>query len=139
MTKTLVDTNILIYSLHKNEGKKHEISSELIGQLIDRNEITLSIQNLVEFSRVMSDKSVPSIDKEIIRQNILEFSVGAYIIYYNVNTIGNALTIAKNHGIHFFDALLAATMEENFISEIITENEKDFKRIPGLKVVNPFK
>jgi hypothetical protein len=30
-------------------------------------------------------------------------------------------------------------MKENGIDTIITENEKDFKKIPGIKVINPFK
>jgi predicted nucleic acid-binding protein len=30
-------------------------------------------------------------------------------------------------------------MKENGINKIYTENEKDFKKIPGIKVINPLK
>ncbi len=34
---------------------------------------------------------------------------------------------------------LTILMRKNNIYTIITENEKDFKKIPWLKVINPFK
>jgi predicted nucleic acid-binding protein len=37
------------------------------------------------------------------------------------------------------DALIAACMLENGIEIIVTENERDFKRIPGITVINPFR
>jgi hypothetical protein len=30
-------------------------------------------------------------------------------------------------------------MVENEIKTIVTENEKDFKRVPGIRIFNPFK
>jgi predicted nucleic acid-binding protein len=39
----------------------------------------------------------------------------------------------------FWDALIAACMLENGIEIIVTENERDFKRIPGITVTNPFR
>jgi predicted nucleic acid-binding protein len=40
---------------------------------------------------------------------------------------------------NFWDALIVATMEENSIDTIITENEKDFKKVKWIKTINPFK
>ena len=39
----------------------------------------------------------------------------------------------------FWDALIAACMLEKGIKTIVTENERDFKRIPGITIINPFK
>ncbi len=39
----------------------------------------------------------------------------------------------------FWDALIAACMLEHGIEVIVTESEKDFKNIPGITVLNPFK
>lgn len=139
MTKILVDSNILIYSLQKKEGKKHDLSAEFINELIDSSNLTLSIQNLIEFSRVMSEKVFPSVDNDLIRQYVAEFSASASIIYYNNHTVMDALLISKQYEIHFFDALVVATMQENGVETIATENEKDFKKLPWLTVINPFK
>lgn len=40
---------------------------------------------------------------------------------------------------NFWDALIVACMLEYGVDTIVTENERDFKRIPGITVVNPFK
>lgn len=139
MIKVLVDTNVLVYSHQKEAGKKHEICAAIVNGLIDRDEIVISVQNLVEFSRVLSEKASPPLDKELIRQYVFDFSQTAPVIYYNDHTIMDALSLSKQYGIHFFDALLVATMQENGISKILTENSDDFKKIPGLEVENPFK
>jgi predicted nucleic acid-binding protein len=39
----------------------------------------------------------------------------------------------------FWDALIAACMLENGIEIIVTENDRDFKRVPGITVTNPFR
>jgi predicted nucleic acid-binding protein len=49
------------------------------------------------------------------------------------------MEIADNVRAPFWDALFAACMLERGIEVIVTENEKDFKNIPGITVVNPFK
>jgi len=37
-----------------------------------------------------------------------------------------------------FDLFLAATMFDNGVRTIYTENEGDFKGLPGIEVINPF-
>ncbi len=136
MTKVLVDSNILIYAHQKNEKEKHSRCAEIVNSLVDSDEMCLSVQNLVEFSRVLSEKA--SIDKDLVRQYVFDISESAHIISYDENTVLSALMISKQYKIHFFDALLAATMQENGISKIITENIKDFKKMAGIEAENPF-
>lgn len=54
-------------------------------------------------------------------------------------TIIRAMELVKLHRIPFWDALIAACMLEHGIDTIVTENERDFKRIRGITVINPFK
>lgn len=49
------------------------------------------------------------------------------------------MNTAINQKVDFWDALIAETMKENGIVKIYTENEQDFMKIPGIKVVNPLK
>ena len=138
MTKTLIDSNILIYAHQKKDDEKCVISAKIVTDLIDNGGMVLSVQNLVEFSRVLSEKSIPSMDNDFIRQYVFDLIEVSDIVEYNSNTIMNALSISKQYSIHFFDALLVATMQENGISKIVTENKKDFKKISWLEVINPF-
>lgn len=54
-------------------------------------------------------------------------------------TVVEAINNQAIYGIPFWDALIVAAMEQNSLDTIITENEKDFKKISWLKVINPFK
>ncbi|MBI2148587.1 PIN domain-containing protein [Candidatus Woesearchaeota archaeon] len=139
MTKKLIDTNILIYAYDNSDLKKHNISKQIIKEATEKNEAILSIQNLVEFSRVLSEKAKIPVPYNEVRRIITNLELLFEIIQYNTKTIAEALDISSHYKLHFFDALITATMEENFISEIITENEKDFEKISNIKVINPFK
>jgi predicted nucleic acid-binding protein len=60
-------------------------------------------------------------------------------INYNENIIKKAINVTIEFKAKFWDAVIAETMKENEIVKIYTENEDDFKKIPGIKVINPFK
>jgi len=68
---------------------------------------------------------------------IIDFE-GWHVLNYNSHTIKSAMAISTTNGIHYWDALLAATMRENNIFSIYTENDNDFKKIPWIKIINPF-
>ncbi|MBS3069732.1 PIN domain-containing protein [Candidatus Micrarchaeota archaeon] len=138
MTKSLVDTNVLIYSVDEREKKKHEVAVALIASLMEEGEFALGAQNLAEFSRVLAEKASPKVPAEDIKKLIAGFMAFAQIFPYNANTMMRALSFSKEYKIAFFDALVAATMEENGIGLIYTENVKDFSKIPFLSVKNPF-
>ena len=70
-------------------------------------------------------------------QDIIYFS-NFNILSINKNNILRAIDISAEYGISYWDALIASVMKENNISCIITENDKDFKKISWLKVINPF-
>ena len=58
-------------------------------------------------------------------------------ISYNYKTVKAALETSKAFRAPFLDALIIETMKENGMNQITTENEKDFTRIPGIKIRNP--
>ncbi len=139
MTKKLIDTSVLVHAFDNSDQEKHFKAKEAVKKLSDDGNGILSVQNLTEFSRALSEKAKYKIPYDVVRSYVLPLGVLFPTINYDQKTIAEALYIASNYNIHFFDALLAATMEANFISEIVTENEKDFSKIPWLKVINPFK
>ena len=61
----------------------------------------------------------------VSNQNLAEFSVVS-------------LKKLEKHKMSFWNSLITATMIENGIFNIYTENDKDFK-MPSLNVINPFK
>ena len=135
----LIDTNILVYAYDESEGKKHEICKRLIDECWRlREKYSISIQNLSEFYVVITKKienPVPmEMAKEII-EDIIEFQ-NWILMDYDPRTILSAIELNMVYKVHYWDALIAATMRENKIFSIYTE-DGDFKNIPWLNVINP--
>ncbi|WP_292417891.1 PIN domain-containing protein [Methanoregula sp.] len=136
----LIDTNILCYALDTSDPVKRAVAADLLSQCW-RSEIDLSVsvQNLAEFSVVMTEKvKNPVPDETVIRfiRNIASFD-GWTIISYDAETILDALNIQKNYSLHFWDALLAATMRQHSIESIFTE-DSHFNKVSWIKTINPF-
>ena len=59
------------------------------------------------------------------------------VLGYTAKTIIRAHEIRDEYKLHFWDALLSATMEENSVRTIITE-DAHFRNVPWITVQNPF-
>jgi predicted nucleic acid-binding protein len=137
----LIDSNILSYVFDESEPQKCKICSELVADCWKRKrDFAVSVQNLSEFYVVVTKKISNPIPTKVAKdfiELIIDFQ-GWHVITYNVQTIKSAIGISTKNSIHYWDALLAATMRENNVFSIYTENDKDFKKIPWLKIINPF-
>ena len=133
----LVDTNIIIYAYERKNSLRKKKSLEILEKCY-KNEIVLAVsnQNLAEFS-VVSLKKL-KLDANIVKDIIKDISNFENFkkVNYKRKTILSAIDILEKYKMSFWDSLIAATMIENGILNIYTENSKDFK-IPSLNVVNP--
>ena len=136
----LIDTNILVYLFDENAEYKRNISHQLIAGCFKSEErYSLSYQNLAEFSVVVTEKvadPMPSEDIQRFIHSVISFQ-GWNIVHYTGTTIIHAHEIKEQHKLHFWDALLAATMLENHIQTIYTE-DAHFRKISGINVMNPY-
>ena len=134
----LVDTNIIVYAYEKENSLRKKKSLEILEKCY-KKEIVLAVsnQNLAEFS-VVSLKKL-KLDANIVKDIVKDISnfEGFKKINYKRKTILSAIDILEEYKMSFWDSLIAATMIENGILSIYTENSKDFK-ITSLNVVNPF-
>jgi len=138
--KYLVDTNIIVYAFVYDDPKKQEISYKLLLNAFNDVNANFSIQNIAEFANVMQNKFKLDLNSDHLRSIVYDLrGTNSNILYYSFDTITGAINICTESELHFFDALLAQTMIENGITTIYTENESDFKKVKGLKVINPFK
>ena len=138
----LIDSNILVYACDNSEEVKNKIASKLLESIAkNQMNIAFSTQNFSEFYSVVTKKIQKPMKPEEAKQIIKDLSnlSNIEILKINPETILNAIDISNNNKISYWDALIASVMQENNINTIITENEVDFKKIPGLKVINPFK
>ena len=137
----LIDTNLIVYSYDTSDKKKHETCKNLVEAAF-KGEAPLAVSNqiLAETFFVLTQKlknPSSSEDAEAIVDGIID-SINWKKINYTDETVKKAIILSRNHSIGLWDSLIAETSLENGIKKIYTENVKDFRKIPGLRAVNPF-
>ncbi|MEK6635579.1 MAG: PIN domain-containing protein [Planctomycetota bacterium] len=140
MSGKLIDTNILVYAYDNSEGEKHKASRDILKKIWKEGGGVVCLQNLMEFFVVITKKvenPVDIADAKAIVEDILK-SNNWRIIDRDVDTFLDAVDLVSEHEIHLWDAVIAACMKENDITEIVTEDKEDFKKIPVIKVTVPF-
>lgn len=136
----LIDSNLLSYVFDRSEPEKRRICKELVADCWKgKLKYAVSVQNLSEFYVVVTRKIEHPIPEAVAKrfiELIISFQ-GWVVINFNAHTVISAIDINVGYGIHYWDALIAATMRENKIFSIYTENG-DFESISWVKVTNPF-
>lgn len=137
----LIDTNILVYAYNVSEKAKREIARSLLDEVWDRGGGVVTLQNLSEFFVAVTGKVQRPISVSNARTIISDIlrSSRWLVIDRQAQTMVKAIDLVESTGAPYWDALIAACMIEHQVSVIVTENERDFKRIPGITVTNPFK
>jgi predicted nucleic acid-binding protein len=137
---SLLDSNLLSYVFDESEPEKKRICNDLIADCWKgKRKYAVSVQNLSEFYVVVTKKIQNPIPDKLAKrfiELIIDFQ-GWHVLNINGHTIASAIDICNKYDIHYWDALLAATMRENNVFCIYTE-DSDFDKISWLKVVNPF-
>ena len=139
--RVLLDSSILLYAYNPDEKEKYHVSKGLLEQgFFNNRRYYLSLQNLGEFFRVATEKMRPRVSTVIAQQIVKDFLVHPSFVKVSVTSTALELgmEISAHNKLHFWDALIAATMKENNIFKIYTENTKDFSKIPWLTTINPF-
>ena len=138
---SFIDANILGYAYERTNLQKHRIAANLLLPCFQaKTNLALSTQILGEFFILITKKAKMPLEPriaQIIINDIISLPHWK-IVSYNEKTVMMALNIADNFNMPYWDSLIAATMTENDISTIYTENTKDFK-VPWIKAINPFK
>ena len=136
MSGKLIDTNVLVYAYDTSEEKKHAVSKDLLRHLWLAGGGVVCLQNLMEFFVVITKKVENPVDV-VTAKGIVQDFIGSdkwMVIDRDADTLLTALELVAEHGIHLWDAAIAATMMENDVAEIVTENTRDFNKISQLKV-----
>lgn len=137
-----IDSNIFVYAFDKNEAMKHKKAKKLLEKCFS-GEISLatSTQIMSEFFVNVTkkiEKPISIEDAKNIIEKIIEFK-GFSVLTIKPVTIKSAINTTQKTGAHYWDSLIAETMKENKLFEILTENTKDFEKIKEIRAENPLK
>jgi len=137
----LIDTVVLVHAYTVSDNERHRFALALVESVWGGEEAMTTLQNLCEFFFVVTrkaEKPISASAAETIVKGILTATQWR-VIDRGPETVFKAIELVKLHRAPFWDALIAACMLEQQVHTIVTENERDFKRIPGITVINPFK
>ena len=141
----LLDTNLLVYLYIKDFPRK-KIVKRLIDQWCKKGiDLFLTEQSLLEFYSVITDhrRVKKPVTFGVAQKEIAKYYQNSIfkIICPTASTFAiflRIITHRKIKGAKIFDFYLAATALSNGVETIYTENDRNFKKIKGLRVVNPF-
>jgi predicted nucleic acid-binding protein len=128
--KAFFDTNILVYTA-TSDAKKRWAAHCL------RRGGCASVQVLNEFVYVARRK---------LRHDWpqIEFALGLFraslddVVPVTLNTHTGAVSLARDHGLAFYDALIVAAAIEAGCDTLFSEDMQHGRTIGGLAIVNPF-
>ena len=136
------DTNILAYSVDKTDEAKHKTAVDLVESVFDGQLMGhVSNQVLAESYRVLTRKvKIPlaESDAKTFILGIVESNNWAKL-NYSSQTLKLAMELSSQGAVSIWDSIISATMLENSLSSIYTENTNDFGKIAGIMAINPFK
>lgn len=144
MTASLIDTNILVYANNEDSPFHSKCKSIVEKAISGEIQAAISIQNLVEFYAVMTDKRrVEHPLSPVKAKELVEFykdCENIQIIIPSYQTLETIMKLAAKHkpkAQSIFDYLLVAIMTDNNIHEIYTTNTDHFKPFDSIKTINP--
>jgi len=136
MARSLVDTNILVYSRDLNEPVKRARAIEVIDQLRASEDLVLSAQCLNEFSSTSLRRGTPISE---VRVAVSRWHDLGDVLPLTGAATTVALTAVERDGLSFWDALIWATARDAGVPVVLSEDFQDGREIDGVRFVNPFK
>jgi predicted nucleic acid-binding protein len=136
MARSVVDTNILIYSRDVNEPAKRVRAIEVIDQLGASGDLVLTSQILNEFSAALLRRGAPIAD---VRAAVESWRDLAEVLPLQPATTTVALDAVDRHRLSFWDALIWATARDAQVKIVISEDFQHGRAIDGVTFVDPFR
>jgi len=143
--RALVDTNVLIYATLAADPRHERARLVLAQRQRPEVELFVSVQNLAEmYPNLTGPKNQPPDSPELAREKIRSLARlrGLTVLPLTLETTHLALDLCVKGGVTrqvYFDRQIAALMIREKIPVIVTENMDDFRDIPGITPINPFK
>jgi len=136
MARSLVDTNILVYSRDLNEPVKRARAIEVIDHLRASGELVLSAQCLNEFSSTSLRRGTPISE---VRVAVSRWHDLGDVLSLTGPAATAALAAVERYRLSFWDALIWATARDAGVPIVLSEDFQDGREIEGVRFTNPFK
>ena len=130
-----LDTNVLVYAIDTDAGKKHIQAMELVDYsvLLD---CVLTLQSLCEFYvAVTRKKKMPS--EEAVKQ-IEDWMILFPVIIPKESSLADTLRAVQQYKLSFWDAMLWAVALKGGVKILFSEDFQNGQIVEGVQFINPF-
>ena len=137
----LVDTNVLVYRFDSRFPRKQAIATSLLRQGIERDDLRLPHQAVVEFVAVTTrplDKGKSLLSKQEALREAEELLSQFDVIYPDETVVRTALRGMAAYNLSWFDAHLWAYAECFGLHELLSDDFQHNRLYGNVRVINPF-
>jgi predicted nucleic acid-binding protein len=133
--KIFLDSNILVYSLDKNNKEKQKIAQKILNDIKEKDAPVISTQVLQEVYYTATAKF--KMEKQAVK-NILYNYREMEIVQVDFDVIQQGIDISIFSQISFWDGLIIAAAASANCGTVLSEDMNSGQTIRGVRVVNPF-
>lgn len=136
VSKVFIDTNILVYTIDKNDLNKQAQARKIIKTVVDMHAPVISTQVIKEFYVVATTKLKAN---SLLIKHVIHNFHNMEVVNNDLDLIEQAIDISVLSQISFWDALIIAAAEKANCEYVFSEDLSAGQLYRGIKVMNPFK
>jgi predicted nucleic acid-binding protein len=139
----LLDTGVLLRAFDASYSGHRVIRSALRTLLANQNRVVVALQNLAEFWNVSTrpiDKNGYGLSVERANRRLQVIEQFCEVVTEDDDSYQiwkNLLNVYALTGVSVHDARLVSVMLAHGVTEVMTLNERDFRRYAGISVLTP--
>ncbi len=137
MTRSFLDTNVLLYLFDNSEPVKKARAQELVTEEVETDRAVLSTQVLQEFYVNATHKLASPLPAQVAEKRVRDFST-LPLVQVNAHMILAAIARNRSQGFSFWDALIVEAALSAGADRLLTEDLQHGQEIEGLRIENPF-
>ena len=136
--RVFVDTNLWVYRLDRREPEKTRFVASWLRGLVDRHEVVVSTQVMIELRAVLDGKLKPAFSAEDIRA-ALNALAAFEVVVTHASLVQEAHELAVAEQLFWFDALIAEAALRSRCEVLYSEDFGHGRVLSNqLRVQNPF-
>ena len=137
MTRSFLDTNVLLYLFHNSEPRKKAKAQEVLRGEVAADRVVLSTQVLQEFYVNATRKLAPPLPPEVAEERVRDFSK-LPLVRTDEGMVLAAIARSRASSFSFWDALIVEAAIKGGADRLLTEDLQHGQVIEGLRIENPF-
>jgi predicted nucleic acid-binding protein len=132
-----VDTNVLVYALDEDQGKRHETARALVEELWDTERGVLSTQVLQELYVTLTRKLRKPMTRPRARAVIERYAAWPTHQVTPADILA-ASELEQRHSLAFWDALIIVAAQRMSATRVVSEDMQADRAFGAVRVYNPF-